>query len=137
MISWAQGLMIASAAVAFAMGSAHLWLTFASRKFHPRDPQTEVRMKEDFPQLTRRTTLWRAWIGFNGSHSMGPMLFGAVYGYLAWVQAPLLFASAYLQALGLVLLLAYLVLAVRYWFNVPLRGLLISTACYLAALVVA
>ncbi len=137
MISLAQGLMVASSAVAFAMGTGHLLLTFASRKFHPRDPQTEVLMRQDAPQLTRRTTMWKAWIGFNGSHSMGPMLFGAVYGYLALEHAPLLFDSAYLRVLGLLTLLAYLALAIRYWFRMPLRGLLVVTACYVGALVFA
>ena len=135
MISPAQGLMIASATVAFAMGTGHLLLTFASRRFHPRDPQTEVLMRQDAPMLTRRTTIWNCWVGFNASHSMGPMLFGAVYGFLALEQAPLLFDSVYLRALGLLSLLAYLVLAIRYWFRLPLRGLLVVTACYVAALV--
>lgn len=137
MISLAQGLMTASAAVAFSMGTGHLLLTFASRKFHPRDPETEVRMKQDAPQLTRRTSMWNAWVGFNGSHSMGPMLFGAVYAYLALFHGAMLFASTFLLGLGLVTLLGYLVLGLRYWFRTPVMGLLIAMACYLAALAVA
>ncbi|TDU26533.1 hypothetical protein DFR24_3561 [Panacagrimonas perspica] len=137
MISLAQGLMAASAAMAFSMGTGHLWLTFASRKFHPRDPQTEVRMKQDAPQLTRRTSMWNAWIGFNGSHSMGPMLFGAIYAYLALFHGAMLFASTFLLGLGLLTLLGYLVLGLRYWFRMPVTGLLIATACYLGAIAVA
>jgi len=37
---------------------------------------------------------------------------------------------------GLVLLLGYLVLARLYWFSIPLRGIALATALYIAALVV-
>lgn len=133
----AQLLMLASAAVAFLMGTGHLWLTFATSKFHPRDPQTEVLMRQDCPQLTGRTTMWKTWIGFNGSHSLGPMLYGAVYGYLAWIHPAVLFDSLFLRGLGIALLASYLVLALRYWFHLPLRGLVVVTVCYLGALIAA
>lgn len=136
-MNWAQGLMATSAAILLGLGSAHLWLTFATSKFHPRDPETEVRMRQDSPLLTRRTTVWRAWIGFNASHSLGAMLFGLVYGYLALTQPGLLFASYFLRGLGLLLLAAYLVLGRLYWFSVPFRGLLLASACYVAALALA
>jgi hypothetical protein len=46
--------------------------------------------------LTRQTTMWRAWIGFNASHSMGAVFFGLVYGYLALLHVELLFRSPFL-----------------------------------------
>ena len=33
--------------------------------------------------ITRETTVWRANLGFNASHSLGLITFGLVYGYLA------------------------------------------------------
>ena len=133
----AQMLMLASAAVAFAMGAGHLWLTFFTRAFHPRDPETEARMRRDCPQLTGRTTMWDTWIGFNGSHSLAPMLYGATYGYLAWAHPSILFGSVVLRALGLATLLGLLALGLRYWFNMLVRGLLVVIACYVGALVAA
>ena len=32
---------------------------------------------------TKETTMWRCWVGFNASHSMGLILFGLAFGYLA------------------------------------------------------
>ena len=136
-LSLAQMLMLSSAAVAFAMGTGHLWLTFFTRAFHPRDAETEVRMRQDCPQLTGRATMWNTWIGFNGSHSLGPMLYGAVYGYLAWAHPGVLFGSVFLSALGLAMLLGLLALGLRYWFNMPVRGLVVVIACYVGALVAA
>jgi hypothetical protein len=36
-------------------------------------------MKATSPVLTKETTLWNAWIGFNASHSLGAMLVAAFY----------------------------------------------------------
>ena len=63
------------------------------------------------------------------------ILFGAVYGYLAIVHSAFLFQSTFLLLLGLLLLAGYVFLGKRYWFSVPFRGILLSTALYVAALV--
>ncbi len=123
---------VASAGIVFALGTVHLLYTFLTPKFDPRDADLAARMREVSPVLTRQTTMWKAWVGFNASHSLGAQLFGAVYGYLAFVHKSFLAQSTFLLTLGLVLLLAYLVLAWRYWFAIPLRGLMLATACYVA-----
>jgi hypothetical protein len=80
--------------------------------------------------LTRETSVWRAWIGFNASHSLGAMLFGAIYGHLALAQPDVLARSPYLLAVGAALLLGYAWLGRRYWFSVPFRGIVLSLALY-------
>ena len=93
-------------------------------------------MKYVSPVITRQTTMWKAWIGFNASHSYGALLFGAVYGYLAIVHSAFLFQSRFLLLVGLALLGGYVFLGKVYWFSVPFRGIVLSTALYLAALVI-
>ena len=127
-------LIAASAAVIFLLGLAHLLFTFATNKFSPRDAVLEEQMKRVSPVLTRETTMWKAWIGFNASHSMGALLFGAVYGYLALFQMALLSLPGFFAVLGLVYLLGYFVLGRRYWFSVPFRGIALSLALYVAGL---
>ena len=80
--------------------------------------------------LTRETTVWNAWIGFNASHSLGAMLFGAIYGHLALMHPALLWHSPFLLAVGGALLLAYSWLGRRYWFSVPFRGIVLSLLLY-------
>jgi len=133
----AQLLVAASAAIIFALGAIHLIYTFCSPKLHPRDPELEARLKAVSPVITRQTTMWRAWMGFNASHSFGAMLFGAVYGYLALLDGAYLFRSAFLCVLGLLLLFGYAILAKLYWFSVPLRAILLAAVCYIAGLIVA
>jgi hypothetical protein len=116
------------------LGALHLLFTFAGSSLQPRDEALMARMHEIAPKITRETSMWKAWVGFNASHSFGALLFGSVYAYLALVHGPLLFASTYLLSVGLVLLCGYVFLGKRYWFSVPYRGILLATALYVAAL---
>lgn len=109
--------------------------TFTSNKFSPRDPALEERLKVVSPVISRKTTMRKAWVGFNASHSLGAILFGAVYGYLSLHDAPFLFQSYFLLGLGATVLIAYLILARLYWFSVPFRGIALALCLYLAAIV--
>jgi len=137
MTSLASGLIAASAAILLLLGLVHLLYTFRGPKLHPRDPALEAAMKRGHPVLTRRTTMWNAWVGFNASHSMGAILYGLVYGYLALAQQAMLFASPFLLGTGLVLLMGYVLVGKRYWFSAPNSGIFAATALYVAALIVA
>ncbi len=132
-----QWLVLASALVIALLGSAHMVFTFVGNKLHPRDAELITRMQSVAPVISRQTTMWRAWIGFNASHSLGAILFGLVYGYLAMVQPTLLFGSWFLGLTGLATLLCFLVLAVRYWFNRPLQGISLALVLYIAGFVLA
>jgi hypothetical protein len=133
----ASSLVTASALVILLLGLVHLLYTFHGTKLHPRDPQLTVALKEANPILTRQTTMWKAWIGFNASHSFGAILFGAVYGYLAIAHGAFLFESYFLLALGLLLLSAYVLLGKLYWFNVPTGCIVAATLLYLGGLLAA
>src|SRR4051812_45946150 len=93
LMNLARSLMLASAAIVLVLGMIHLVYTFWGSRLKPRAHELEVLMSEISPVLTRQTTMWKAWIGFNASHSMGAILFGLVYGYLAIAQSELLFES--------------------------------------------
>jgi hypothetical protein len=133
----ARGLITASAAIFFLLGSLHLLYTYWGPKLLPRDAHVIEAMQSTQLRLTSETTVWRAWIGFNASHSLCAILFGLIFGYLALQQPELLFRSLYLQAVGLGLLVAFVVLAKLYWFNIPFMGVSLALACYLGGLVVA
>ncbi len=128
----ASALIVASAAIVFTLGALHLVFTFSGRKLLPRDAELPAQMDKSALVLTRETTVWKAWIGFNASHSLGAMLFGAVYGHLALTQPVVLLHSPFLLAVGGALLLAYTWLGRRYWFSVPFRGLVLASGLYAA-----
>ncbi len=110
-----QVLIAGSAAIILALGLLHLLYTFRGPKLHPREPALETQMKLVSPVITRQTTMWKAWVGFNASHSYGAILFGGVYGYLALTNSQFLFGSGFLCVLGLLFLSGYVVLGRLYW----------------------
>jgi hypothetical protein len=126
----------ASAAVILLLGLVHLLYTFRGPNLHPRDPDLAAKMMTVSPVITRETTMWRAWIGFNATHSFGLILFGALYGYLAMRHSTFLFRSWFLLALGFALLLGYAVLAKLYFFTAPFRGVVLALVLYLLGIVV-
>ncbi|WP_211441918.1 LIC_13387 family protein [Collimonas humicola] len=132
----APPLVAASAAIILLLGLLHLLYTFYGPKLFPRDRELQTRMQEVSPVITRQTTMWKAWVGFNASHSYGLILFGAVYGYLALAHSDFLFQSVFLLLLGLILLFGYVFLAKRYFFRIPFRGTLLATILYTLALII-
>ncbi len=132
----AEILMLASATVIFLLGTIHLLYTFHGPKLKPREPGFQSLMDQVSPVISRETTMWQAWIGFNASHSFGAMLFGLIYGYLAASQPSLLFGSVFLLVVGFALLAGYTALALKYWFSLPFRGIAIALALYITAIAI-
>ncbi len=130
----AKFLLLTSAAIMLLLGTLHLIYTFYGSKLSPREPDLQARMNQVSPVISSETTMWRAWVGFNASHSFGAILFGLVYGYLALGHSTLLFGSVFLLAVGLALLVGYTYLAVEYWFSIPLRGIVIALVLYLGSI---
>ena len=131
----ASALMLASAAILGLLGVLHLVYTFHGPKLLPRDPKLIEHMRTVPMVITHETTVWKAWIGFNASHSLCAILFALVYGYLALRQPALLFGSGYLLAVGFGLLSALLWLGWRYWFSVPMAGLALAWSCFTLAVI--
>jgi hypothetical protein len=126
-----------SAGIIMLLGIVHLVYTYRGDKLHPRGTELLANLKATSPVISRQTTMWNAWIGFNASHSLGAILFGTVFGYLAVQQPAVFFQSYFLEWTGLIVLGAYLAMAKRYWFNRPLQGIALASLFYVAGLVVA
>lgn len=137
MTDTARILIVISATVIGILGAAHMAFTFRGNRLTPRDADLTRRMNEVAPVISKETTMWRAWVGFNASHSLGALTYALVYGYLAIWQPQVLLGSWFLIGFGVALLGAYLWLAKRYWFSKPFIGIAISLVCFLAAMVLA
>ncbi len=130
----ARILMVLSASIVLTLGVVHLVYTFWGPMLTPRDPALQISMSQSSPIITKDTTMWRCWVGFNATHSMALILFGLVFGFLALAQAQLLFKSPFLLAVGLAMLVGLVVLCKVYFFSAPLTGISISLACYVASI---
>jgi hypothetical protein len=75
--------------------------------------------------------MWRAWIGFNFSHSLGVLLVAvmALWAASRFHTLSLGIITPVLTLIGCV----YLVLALLYWFRSPAIGVAIGTGCFAVA----
>jgi hypothetical protein len=102
------------------------------RRLVPADPSLAQAMANSALRLSGgRTDMWRAWIGFNFSHSLGVLL---VAGLALWAGSRFntLPVGVIIPVLTLIGCL-YLVLALLYWFRIPAIGVAVGTSCFAAA----
>ena len=98
----------------------------------PADPSVAHAMANSALRLSGgRTDMWRAWIGFNFSHSLGVLLVGAL-GVWSGCRIKTLPVGIIIPVLTLIGC-AYLVLALLYWFRSPAIGVAIGTGCFAVA----
>jgi hypothetical protein len=119
------------------LGTAHALLTPRStdrpRPLSPADTPLAEAMARTPLRLTRRTDMWRAWVGFNFSHSLGVLLLGVVVVIVGRSEASFVRDGPFFVPLALAAALVYAVLAVNYWFRTPIRGAAAGAALFLAA----
>lgn len=119
------------------LGLLHAYYTFLDTK-HPRrlapdNPEVLARMSSSFVRLSRGgTTMWRAWLGFNFSHSLGAILFGVMCISLA-LNLPNLALPKAALLFPVIIGLIYFWLAILYWFYIPAIGIALATICLFAA----
>ena len=130
-----QILWIAGSAIFLILGSLHLYYTFFSNKFLSRNEKVMEEMKSSHMILTRETTMWKAWIGFNASHSLGIMFIGAVNIILATEYFSIMKNSVTLMGLTILVAVIFMWLAKKYWFHIPFRGVVISLICFITSFI--
>jgi hypothetical protein len=119
------------------LGLLHALYTFLDirrpRRLVPQEPAVAIAMAESQVRLSRGgTTMWRAWVGFNFSHSLGAVLFG-----MLCIGAGLLLGTMAVPAWILLFLVliafVYLGLSRLYWFRIPTAGITVATVCIMVA----
>lgn len=81
-----------------------------------------------------KTPLWRAWIGFNYSHSLGVAAISLAIGVPALVDFEAAFGNLGWLLLALAVPPLYLLLSMRYWFRGPTVGITTGIALITAGI---
>lgn len=119
------------------LGLAHALATpltpAQSKGLSPRDPALRAAMTTATVLITRRTTLWLTWVGFNLSHSLGVLLLGAVVLLVGRSQASFQAQAGLFLPVAILVSGLYLLLGIRYWFRTPIVGIAASLACFVAS----
>jgi hypothetical protein len=119
------------------LGLLHGMYTFLDirrpRRLVPQDPAVSQAMVRTPLRLARGgTTMWRAWVGFNFSHSLGAVVFGALCCCAGAVPG-LVHLSPWILFLFAVIAAIYLILSVLYWFRIPTACICVALLCLAAA----
>lgn len=133
----AKYLWILGSVIITVLGTIHLVYIFFTNKFSPENKMLENEMKMSSPIITRQTTMWKAWTGFNASHSIGTMFFGLINFYLAIKHFNILQSDNFFFLLNILTTGFYLWLAKKYWFKIPLTGITIVFTCFLISYLLA
>jgi len=119
--------------IIFILGSIHLGYTFFTNKFSSKNERLISEMKISYPILTKKTTMWKAWIGFNASHSSGIMFIGIINFYFALKYFTVLQNDHFYFLFSILTIVFYVWLAKKYWFKKPFTGVLIVLICYIVS----
>jgi hypothetical protein len=134
MLELSRYIFLAGALPFVTLGIMHAQL--APRGLSPRDPALRDAMMRGFPVLTRRVTIWRGWVGFNFTHSLGLVLFGVAVLLIGRSSASFQSQAAIFIPFAIVVSAIYLALAIRYFFRTPILGIALSCLCFVASWVV-
>lgn len=130
-------LYLAGALPFLVLGIAHAFATPRApadvKGLSPSDPQLAEAMTRSGLRLTRRTDMWRAWVGFNLSHSLGAVIFAAFVFVTGRSTAAFAIEAHLAIPFALVVAGGYLWLASHYWFRTPFIGCLLAALLFLAA----
>ena len=131
---------LAGAVPYLVLGCAHAFHTPTSttdrKGLSPADGAVAESMARARVLLTGRTDLWKAWVGFNFSHSLGAVLFGAAVLLVGRTPASFESNAAVFLPFALLVSLVYLWLGLLYWFRTPIAGITFSVACFAVACLV-
>jgi hypothetical protein len=119
------------------LGFLHALYTFLDirrpRRLVPKEPSVALAMAESPVRLARGgTTMWRAWVGFNFSHSLGAVLFGMLCIGAGLMLGTMILPAWILFVLVLIALI-YVGLSILYWFRIPTMGITLATVCLVIA----
>ncbi len=147
--SAAQHWFIAGTIPFLVAGGPHALLTLIDTVrptfFAPQEPSLKPALERTGIRFRRlvpggdcaRPSMWRAWLGFNISHGLGVFAFGLLALLVAIEDPGLLVRADSIVFLAVAVAAAYFVVALRFWFWLPLLITGTSTTCFAIAALIA
>lgn len=117
------------------LGFGHAALILFTRKFEPKDPELLEKLKQSRTGMSNTGNIWNGVRGFHISHSLGLIIFGGFYVTLAVENSSYLKSSMFLNGGLFVVPIIYIILAHKFWYNVP-RNFFIAAFCLLTLSVI-
>lgn len=132
-------LIIFAASIFLLLGSFHGFLTLKDLiepvTFTPRDPAVREAMQQSSLAFRSDINLWKAWMGFNLTHSLSLILFGSPFLYVGILKPDVFASSLAIQAVSIFVSAIYVILSYNFFFSTPTIASIIGLVCFIAAVV--
>ena len=131
----ARNLWETGSVILIGMGLLHLRGTFFTKSVYPKNETLVGDMKASTLRLTKKQTMWNAWLGFNASHSLGAIFTGVANFYFALHYFEILQADYFFIGLTLLTSGFYVWVAKTYWFDRVLVLLATAFICFMTSFI--
>jgi hypothetical protein len=127
--------LIAGCLIFILLDAIHWSSALYTNKFEPEDSSILEQMKNNYSKITNQSSIRTSVTGFHLSHSLGLIIFGALYVFLPIDNSSYLFSSIVLQGFLVVVPIIYILLAHKYWFSLPRTGFIVGFLLIIASLI--
>lgn len=126
-----QILIFVGASIYLMLGTLHATFTlidvFKPRWFTPIDDSVREAMQGMPFKLNSQTDMWKGWLGFNLSHSLGLIMYGLFIYFITLLAYETLLTSIALKIGIMTISLIYILLSYKFWFWGPVLGTSLAT----------
>jgi hypothetical protein len=133
----AQFLVISGAFIFLLLGIFHGVWTLQDlrdpRTFTPPDDALRLAMQNSVIAIHPQTNLWKAWLGFNLSHSLGLVVFGGTFVAVGLFHFSAFAQILWLQGCAILISTAYWIMSIKFWFSKPVLASGLGLACFVIA----
>ena len=117
------------------MGALHLRGTLFTKTLYPKNEHLVTEMNASPLLLTEKLTMWKSWIGFNATHSIGAIFIGIANCYLASRYFDVLRSDPLLGVFTIFAVGGFVWVSQKYWFKTITLLLSIALLCYVTSFV--
>ena len=133
----AQIPLIIAASIFVLLGGFHGFLTLKDlinpTAFTPPDPALREAMQQSRIALHPGINLWKAWLGFNLTHSLSLIFFGSPFLYFGIFKPNIFMSSLILQTIAVFISAIYVILCIKFFFSTPAIASAIGLICFVVA----
>lgn len=127
-------LLVLGCSVFVILGLGHAALILFTAKFEPKDSALLAQLKVSKTGMSKTGNMWKGIQGFHLSHSLGLVIYGGFYTSLALENYAVLKSSATLNLALFLIAAIYIVLAHKYWFDVPRNCFIVASFLLVASI---
>lgn len=103
------------------------------RFFTPPDAALRQAMQESSVRFHPNINLWKAWLGFNLTHSLGLIFFGGAFLHVGIFEPKIFAALPLAQAVAVLVSAIYSVISLKFFFSKPAIYSAAGLICFLTA----